>query len=229
MPGIKGSLGKLAWDPAGRWDCWRCQRTGSPSPDISTLLHLPTSGTISTETALPTRFYDRGAGQWYIRQAHGSAPGPGVGLGFRAVPVPGDYDGDGVTDPAGLDKDTGNWFVLGSSGMAHRAAVGLARRAAGFRRLRWRRDHRPGRCITWPPGTWYVSGRSSDGSLCAAALGLERGRPRSRPTTTAMAPRTCRVSIQPAARWYILPQQGRHACGSQLWGWAESRSGAGRL
>jgi len=35
------------------------------------------------------------------------------GAGF--IPVPGDYDGGGVTDAAVYEEATGNWFVVGST------------------------------------------------------------------------------------------------------------------
>ncbi|MBN1672364.1 MAG: VCBS repeat-containing protein [Kiritimatiellae bacterium] len=66
--------------------------------------------------------YDASTGYWYIQQSAsnnammGSAWPLVWGSGANSVPVPGDYDGDGVLDLATFDSSSANWNVLLSDG-----------------------------------------------------------------------------------------------------------------
>jgi hypothetical protein len=43
-----------------------------------------------------------------------------VYLGLSSdVAVPGDYDGDGMTDPAVVRSDVGAWFITGQPAISH--------------------------------------------------------------------------------------------------------------
>ena len=55
--------------------------------------------------------HDKSSGNWFY---DGSTSGFGYHLAFGGpnfTPVPGDYDGDGITDTAVYDTTNGNWFI----------------------------------------------------------------------------------------------------------------------
>ena len=69
--------------------------------------------------------FDMATGNWYVKLLNASGGGValgdavllGVNWGFGGcVPVPGDYDGDGVWDLAVFDAATGNWYIRTVSG-----------------------------------------------------------------------------------------------------------------
>ena len=52
-------------------------------------------------------------GKWYIKGSGGQNIFVTLG-GQDDIPVPGDYDGDGTTDPAVWTPSTGKWTISGS-------------------------------------------------------------------------------------------------------------------
>ena len=125
---------------------------------------------------------DPDTGQWYVIGS--STPGaqgvPGIpwgwqwaGMGINHRLALGDYDGDGKTDRAIVDPDTGQWYVIGSStpgaqgvpgipwgwqwagmGINHRLALGD-----------YDGDGKTDRAIVDPDtGQWYVIGSSTPGA-----------------------------------------------------------------
>ena len=67
------------------------------------------------------------------------------GARARIIPVAGDYDGDGKTDPAYFRPSTGEWKILYSStnyATSSTTTLGVRRRYPGARRLRRRRQDR---------------------------------------------------------------------------------------
>jgi virginiamycin B lyase len=68
--------------------------------------------------------YRRTTGEWFIRNPDGTTRVVGWGCpGCGDVPVPRDYDGDGIDDIAVFRQSTGEWFILRSSdgGITHLA------------------------------------------------------------------------------------------------------------
>lgn len=61
-----------------------------------------------------------GAGNWYIRNANGTATvinTPNFALAGD-IPVPGDYNGDGIDEPAFYRPSSSTWFILGPGGLS---------------------------------------------------------------------------------------------------------------
>lgn len=60
--------------------------------------------------------YHPQTGNWQINKETGQFPGQLVQFGWsQAVPVPGDYDGDGLRDPAVYHQAGGTWYIRRSS------------------------------------------------------------------------------------------------------------------
>jgi hypothetical protein len=125
---------------------------------------LPVPGDYDGDGSSDLAVFDTGTGAWYVYTLGLSGRPAGVlawamGWGWPgALPVPGDYDGDGSSDLAVFDTGTGAWYVY---------TLGLLGRPAGV--LAW--DARWG----WP-GAWPVPGDfDGDGSSDLAVFDTGTG------------------------------------------------------
>jgi hypothetical protein len=85
----------------------RCIGNVAVMGDYDLLYGLPTALAASAETAT----WRPSNGMWYLDSPYIQCPWGRAG----DVPVPGDYDGDGITDLAGWRPGNGIWYVLLSS------------------------------------------------------------------------------------------------------------------
>ncbi|CAN5873419.1 hypothetical protein BH23PLA1_BH23PLA1_14030 [soil metagenome] len=67
-----------------------------------------------------------GAAHWYLEFSNGGSLSLAFGLADEDIPVPGDYDGDGITDLAVFRPSTAEWFLLRSSAGPLHMTFGLA-------------------------------------------------------------------------------------------------------
>lgn len=84
---------------------------------------VPVPGDYDGDGRSDLAFFDPGTARWYIQTSSGvvllwaSAWGwPAAPNREAAVPVPGDYDGDGCADLIALDSRSGRWYVRDVSG-----------------------------------------------------------------------------------------------------------------
>ncbi len=106
-----------------------------------------------------------GAGAWRTFPA---------GQGDRAIPVPADYDGDGLTDLAYLDPASGDWHVIdshdGYRGADHVVAQGFATRGATPLPADYDGDGKADPALVGlDAGRWRLTVRASGGDYAARA------------------------------------------------------------
>jgi hypothetical protein len=80
------------------------------------LLPIDRSAATSTVTVRPTWRSIERTGSWWIRNSLTGTVRI-VNLGIASdIPIPADYDGDGMTDTGVFRPSNGDWYILRSSG-----------------------------------------------------------------------------------------------------------------
>ena len=216
MPDVKGSLGKLAWDPASMGLLTASTDWTAFAGYLYSLLPPYVGNDFDGDRLADVVVYHPAAGKWYIRRSSTGAGREQVWGWPTSVPAPGDYDGDSVTDIAAYDNSTGNWFVLGSGGGVSASTWGWngAIPVPGD----YDGDGLTDLAVYGPvTGTWYVL-RSSDGTAWVQAWGWSGATPvpgdfDGDGSTDAA------VYDSASGTWYVLRSSDGTAW-VQAWGWS---------
>jgi len=123
--------------------------------------------------------YDTNSGAWYISQTDGSNILWADDWGYKgAVPVAGDYDGDGIDDQAVYDPATSLWYIKTTSGSTLAWADAWGFSSAIPVSGDFNGDGKSDQAVySEAEGTWYITDLADSSILWAGAWGFPKGKP----------------------------------------------------